>query len=159
MPVVFFNTGRHDDYHKPSDTADRIDAAGMARIGEVAVRLIDELAATPRLIYAKVAPSSGRRSPEAQGAQPGSGAFLGVALDGRGESDGLRLGSIVPNTGAARAGLREGDVLVRVGDGTIDSFDDLRKALARQAPGDTVRVVFLRDGQDQTVSVTLGTRP
>jgi S1-C subfamily serine protease len=50
-------------------------------------------------------------------------------------------------------------VLVRIGDGTIDSFDDLRKALARQAPGDTVRVVFLRDGQDQIVSVTLGTRP
>ncbi len=159
VPVVFFNTGRHDDYHKPSDTADRIDTAGMARIGAVAVRLIDELAATPRLVYAQVAPSAGRRPPEAQGAQAGSGAFLGVALDGRGESDGLRLGSIVPNTGAARAGLREGDVLVRIGDGTIDSFDDLRKALARQAPGDTVRVVFLRDGQDQTVSVTLGTRP
>jgi peptidase M28-like protein/PDZ domain-containing protein/PA domain-containing protein len=159
VPVVFFNTGRHDDYHKPSDTADRIDTAGMARIGAVAVRLIDELAATPRLVYAQVAPSAGRRPPEAQGAQAGSGAFLGVALDGRGESDGLRLGSIVPNTGAARAGLREGDVLVRIGDGTIDSFDDLRKALARQAPGDTVRVIFLRDGQDQTVSVTLGTRP
>jgi hypothetical protein len=159
VPVVFFNTGRHDDYHKPSDTADRIDTAGMARIGAVAVRLIDELAATPRLVYAQVAPSAGRRPPETQGAQAGSGAFLGVALDGRGESDGLRLGSIVPNTGAARAGLREGDVLVRIGDGTIDSFDDLRKALARQAPGDTVRVVFLRDGQDQIVSVTLGTRP
>jgi hypothetical protein len=159
VPVVFFNTGRHDDYHKPSDTADRVDTAGMERIGVVAVRLLGELAATPRLVYAKVAPSAGRRQPEAQGAQPGSGAFLGVALDGHGESDGLRLGAIVPGTGAARAGLREGDVLVRMGDISINSFDDLRKALARQAPGDTVRVVFLRDGQDQAIPVTLGTRP
>jgi S1-C subfamily serine protease len=157
--VVFFNTGRHDDYHKPSDTADRVDTAGMERIGVVAVRLLGELAATPRLVYAKVAPSAGRRQPEAQGAQPGSGAFLGVALDGHGESDGLRLGAIVPGTGAARAGLREGDVLVRIGDISINGFDDLRKALARQAPGDTVRVVFLRDGQDQAIPVTLGTRP
>lgn len=159
VPVVFFNTGRHDDYHKPSDTADRVDTAGMERIGVVAVRLLGELAATPRLVYAKVAPSAGRRQPEAQGAQPGSGAFLGVALDGLGESDGLRLGAIVPGTGAARAGLREGDVLVRMGDISINGFDDLRKALARQAPGDTVRVVFLRDGQDQAIPVTLGTRP
>jgi peptidase M28-like protein/PDZ domain-containing protein/PA domain-containing protein len=159
VPVVFFNTGRHDDYHKPSDTADRVDTAGMERIGVVALRLLGELAATPRLVYAKVAPSAGRRQPEAQGAQPGSGAFLGVALDGLGESDGLRLGAIVPDTGAARAGLREGDVLVRMGDISINGFDDLRKALARQAPGDTVRVVFLRDGQDQAIPVTLGTRP
>jgi serine protease Do len=65
----------------------------------------------------------------------------------------------VPGTGAARAGLREGDVLVRMGDISINGFDDLRKALARQAPGDTVRVVFLRDGQDQAIPVTLGTRP
>src|SRR4029453_13634 len=122
VPVVFFNTGRHDDYHKPSDTADRVDTAGMERIGVVAVRLLRGVAAAPP-------------APSQQGAQPGSGAFLGVALDGHGESDGLRLGAIVPGTGAARAGLREGDVLVRIGDISINGFDDLRKALARQAPG------------------------
>jgi S1-C subfamily serine protease len=48
---------------------------------------------------------------------------------------------------------------VRIADTSIDSFSDLRGALARQQPGDTVRVVYLRDGQDRAASVTLGTRP
>jgi S1-C subfamily serine protease len=46
-----------------------------------------------------------------------------------------------------------------MGDTSINGFDDLRMALGRQKPGDTVRILFLRDGQDQTAPVTLGTRP
>jgi Peptidase family M28/PDZ domain/PA domain len=159
VPVVFFSTGVHEDYHKRTDTADRLNMAGMTQIGAVAVRLVDGLAGAPRPIYARVAPSAGRRQPEASGAQPASGAFLGVSLDAMSASDGLRLGAIVPGSGAERAGLREGDVLVRLGDTGINGFDDLRSVLARQAPGDTVRVVYLRDGQDHAASVTLGTRP
>ena len=160
VPVVFFSTGVHEDYHKRTDTADRLNVAGMTQIGTVAVRVVEALAATPRPVYARVAPSSaGRRAPEGSGAQPAGGAFLGVSLDGMSASDGLRLGAIVPGSGAERAGLRESDVLVRVGETAINSFDDLRSALASQSPGDTVRVLYLRDGQDHAASVTLGTRP
>jgi len=158
VPVIFFTTETHPDYHKPTDTADRINTAGMAQIGAVATRLVDGLAAAPRPVYARVAPS-GRRVPEAAGAQPAGGAFLGVSVDGASPSDGLRLGNVVPGSGAERAGLRDGDVIVRIADTSIDSFSDLRSALARQQPGDTVRVVYLRDGQDHAASVTLGTRP
>jgi Peptidase family M28/PDZ domain/PA domain len=159
VPIVFFNTGRHPDYHKPTDTADRLDVAGMTHIAAMAVRLVESLAAAPRPVYARVAPSVGRPQPEGTGAQPAGGAFLGVSLDGQSAADGLRLGAILPGTGAERAGLREGDVLVRLGETGINGFDDLRSALARQSPGDTVRVVYLRDGQDHAASVTLGTRP
>ena len=158
VPVVFFTTEVHPDYHKASDTADRINTAGMAQIGGIATRLLDGLAAAPRPVYARVAPS-GRRAPEAAGAQPAGGAFLGVSVDGASPSDGLRLGNVLPGSGAERAGLRDGDVIVRIADSSIDSFSDLRSALARRQPGDTVRVVYLRDGQDHAASVTLGTRP
>jgi hypothetical protein len=160
VPVVFFNTGHHGDYHKTTDTADRINAAGMAEVGAVAVRLVDGLVAAPRPVYARMAPPAGRRgAPEASGAQPGNGAFLGVSVDGASPSDGLRLGNVVPGSGAAHAGLQEGDVIVRIAASPINSFDDLRGALARQNPGDTVHVVYLRDGQDHAVPITLGTRP
>jgi aminopeptidase YwaD len=159
VPIVFFNTGRHPDYHKPTDTADRLDVAGMTQIAAMAVRLVESLATAPRPVYARVAPSAGRPQPEGTGAQPAGGAFLGVSLDGQSAADGLRLGAILPGTGAERAGLREGDVLVRLGETGINGFEDLRSALARQSPGDTVRVVYLRDGQDHAASVTLGTRP
>ncbi len=158
VPVVFFTTEVHPDYHQASDTADRINTAGMAQIGGIAMRLLDGLAGAPRPVYARVAPSA-RRAPEAAGAQPAGGAFLGVSVDGASPSDGLRLGSVVSGSGAERAGLRDGDVIVRIADTIIDNFSDLRGALARQRPGDTVRVVYLRDGQDHAASVTLGTRP
>ena len=63
---------------------------------------LDGLAAAPRPVYARVAPS-GRRAPEATGAQPAGGAFLGVSVDGASPSDGLRLGNVVPDSGAERA--------------------------------------------------------
>ncbi|HTK89585.1 MAG TPA: M28 family peptidase [Verrucomicrobiae bacterium] len=160
VPVLFFSTERHDDYHRPTDTADRINAAGMAQIADVATRLVSDLAGLARPQYAKVTPQPGRRQPStAAGAPSDRGAFLGVALDGRPDSDGLRLGAIIPGTGAAQAGLREGDIIVRMDASAIESFDDLRRFLERQKPGDVVSLLYLRDGVDDTVSVTLGTRP
>jgi len=160
VPVLFFSTERHDDYHRPTDTADRINAAGMAQIADVATRLVSDLAGLARPQYAKVTPQPGRRQPStAAGAPSDRGAFLGVALDGLPDSDGLRLGAIIPGTGAAQAGLREGDIIVRMDASAIESFDDLRRFLERQKPGDVVSLLYLRDGVDDTVSVTLGTRP
>jgi S1-C subfamily serine protease len=60
---------------------------------------------------------------------------------------------------AARAGLRDGDVLVRIGEMPVNSFDELRAAIRLKQPGDTVRVVFLRAGEGRVTSATLGARP
>jgi putative serine protease PepD len=76
-----------------------------------------------------------------------------------GESDGLRLSQVVAGSGAEKAGLRDGDVLVRFGDRPLNSFDDLLAALKDRQPGDEVRVLYLRDGLDHETMATLGTRP
>jgi aminopeptidase YwaD len=156
VPVLFFTTGAHDDYHKPSDTPDKIDAAGLARVAAVGTRVIEKLAEGPRPMYAKVAPPPAHGP---RGHDSSSEAFFGISPDLRSPSDGLRLGEIVPGTAAARAGLRDGDVLVRFGDVPMESFEDLQKVLRTKRPGDTVDVVYLRDGDDHTVSATLGARP
>jgi putative serine protease PepD len=85
--------------------------------------------------------------------------FFGVGTDGRAESDGLRLTRIVPDSAAARAGLREGDVLVRFGDRGVDAFEDLTGALRRYRRGDEVRVLYLRDGLEHDTTATLDARP
>jgi len=156
VPVLFFFTGRHDDYHRPTDTPDRINAAGMAQVAVVAARVIDELGRGPRPVYATLP----RPAREARGraADPADGAFFGIGA-APGESDGVRLSEVIADSAAARAGLRGGDVLVRFDGEPMASFDDLRAVLGRRRPGDTVQVVYLRDGTDHRVAATLGARP
>jgi aminopeptidase YwaD len=154
VPVLFFFTGDHGDYHTPRDTADKINAAGMADVARVAARTVERLAGGTRPSYVKVsAPPSKRHSAGARG-----GAFLGVTADAVSESDGLRLSSVLPDTGAARAGLKNGDVIVRLDDQPVNSFADLRRTLEHRRPGDALSVVYLRDGLDHHASATLGER-
>jgi Iap family predicted aminopeptidase len=158
VPVLFFHSGSHADYHRPSDTADRIDAAGMARIAHMGRILAARIAAGPRPVFARV-PDSAPRGRSAERAGSAGGAFLGIAADVRAGWDGVRLGAIVPGSAAEQAGLRAGDVLVRLDDTGLQAFADLRALLDRRRPGETLRLVYLRDGVDHATSVTLGARP
>lgn len=158
VPVLFFTTGQHPDYHQPTDTADRLDTAGMAHIAAVGMRAVAGLAASARPVYVKVAPPTGGRTREATGARPAGGAFLGVTADGEG-GEGLRIGGVVPDSGAERGGLRPGDVVIRIDESGIGGFEDLVATLGRRRAGETARVVYLRDGEIFTAPVTLGERP
>jgi hypothetical protein len=164
VPVLFFHSGSHADYHRPSDTADRIDAAGMARIARLGGLLAARIADGPRPVFARV-PGGPRGRPERAESRPGergagaAGAFLGVAADSRAGGDGVRLGAIVPGSAAERAGLQAGDVLVRLDETGLERFSDLRALLERHRPGETLRLVYLRDGLDHAISITLGARP
>jgi aminopeptidase YwaD len=148
-PVLFFHTGGHDDYHRASDTADRLNVDGMARVAAVGASVVVTLDGGPRPVYAKLTPPARKR-----GGQRGSGAFLGVGGDAQG-GDGARLAHVMPGSAAERAGLRDGDVLVRVDNVAVDGFEALRTAIRARQPGDTVRLVYLRDGRDHETSATL----
>jgi len=157
-PVLFFPTGSHPDYHRPGDTADKIDAAGMARIASLGARIAERLATDARPVYATVARSAAnpRERSAGAGATP---VFFGVRAEGQAESDGLRLAEIVVGSAAARAGLQEGDVLVRFSDRFVNGFPDLLAALRGHKPGDVVRVLYLRDGIEHDTSAVLDARP
>jgi len=87
------------------------------------------------------------------------GAFLGIAADGRSQGDGVHLRQVIPGSAAERAGLQQGDVLVRMFGEAVNGFEDLRRLLEAKKPGDTVELVFLRNGEDRTASAALGARP
>jgi membrane-associated protease RseP (regulator of RpoE activity) len=157
-PVLFFHTGSHADYHRPGDTADKLDAAGMARVAALGARIAERLTGAERPAYVALARPAAR-SRERREAGATSPPFFGVGADGRDESDGLRLTQIVPDSAAARAGLHVGDVLVRFGGRAIDGFDDLTTALRSRHRGDEVRVLYLRDGIEHETAATLDARP
>src|ERR687888_1520611 len=83
-------------------------------------------------------------------------AYLGVEL---GASGSARVASVRPNTPAARAGLRAGDVITALGARKVSSADELRAAINARRPGDHVSVTFRRNGRSHTVSLTLASRP
>jgi S1-C subfamily serine protease len=83
-----------------------------------------------------------------------------AAADGLAVSDGVLVESVSPGGPAAQAGIRPGDVIVQIGDVPVHSQKDLQLALTlRYKPGETVPVKVNRGGQEQTLQVTLGTRP
>ena len=153
VPVLFFYTGGHSDYHKPSDTADKLDAAGMARVAAVGARVVDRLAMDTRPVYAQVARPARRQG---QGGGAAGSALLGIVALPRPGDDGLRLSSVMPGTGAERAGLREGDVIVRFAGIAVEGLEELRTLIRERKPGDAVPVLYLRDGEARSTSATLG---
>jgi len=157
VPVLFFHTGTHPDYHRPGDTADKLDAAGMARVAALGGRIAERLATAERPAYVALSRPARARGERAAGAA--APVFFGVSADGRAESDGVPLGQVVPGSAAARAGLRDGNVIVRFGPRAVDGFEALVATLRGHRPGDEVRVLYLRDGFEHETTATLDARP
>jgi hypothetical protein len=156
-PVVFFFTGTHGDYHRPSDTADKIDADGMQKVAAVAARTIRALADRPDApAFVKVAPPAASGSTSGGG---GYGPYFGSVPDfGESPTPGVRLSGVRTGSPADRAGLRAGDVIVAFAGVTVRTLDDLTFALRSRRPGDSVEVRYLRDGREHTVQSTLEQR-
>jgi S1-C subfamily serine protease len=132
----------HADYHRPSDTIDKVDAEGLVQVAAVAREAIDYLAGREgRLTALNAGPSA-----SGEGRKPTRRAALGTVPDFAYAGEGVRLSGVNPGSPAEQAGLREGDVLVALNDqpiGTLKHYADLLRELE---PGDVVRISFKRDG-------------
>jgi membrane-associated protease RseP (regulator of RpoE activity) len=156
-PVLFFFTGTHGDYHRPGDTADKIDADGMQKVAAVAARTIRALAdGAGRPAFVKVAPPVASGSTTSGG---GYGPYFGSVPDfGESPTPGVRLSGVRAGSPADRAGLQAGDVIVAFAGVAVRTLDDLTFALRGRRPGDTVEVRYLRDGREHTVQSILEQR-
>jgi S1-C subfamily serine protease len=154
--VLFFFTGAHGDYHRPTDTADKVDSKGLAAVARLAYRSASFAANQPeRLEVVRVAapPASER------GGGRGYGAYLGTIPDFEERKEpGVALTGVRPGSPAEKAGLAAGDVVHRIGGITIVSLADVAVALRSHRPGDTVEVEYARGGKRERVKVTLEER-
>jgi hypothetical protein len=156
IPVLFFFSGLHSDYHKPSDTWDKINTEAAAQLLDLVGRVDVELASTAeRPTFVAVA-----ENPHAGGVSSGGGygPYFGSVPDFGENKDGVKFSDVRPGSPAAKAGLRAGDVLTKFGDKTIHNLYDFTDALRRSGVGDLVEVTVLREGKPMTVSVTLEQR-
>lgn len=154
LPVLHFFTNVHADYHRPTDDWEKIDAPGLDRVAAIVARVARGVAARPAALTFRQAAAP----QQAASASPGYGAYLGSIPDFTPVPDGVKLTGVRAGSPAEQAGIRAGDVIVRLGEMDVHDLQGLTNALRAHKPGDTVRIDVLRDGQRLTVTATLGTR-
>jgi hypothetical protein len=158
IPVLFFFSGLHSDYHKPSDTWDKINAPSAAQF----LDFIDDIAlkidsAPERTAFVTVVEDQAAEHSSGGGGS-GYGPYFGSIPDFGQEVNGVKFSDVRPGSPAAKAGFKADDVLVQFGDMPIKNLFDFTDALRRSKVGDVVEVKVLRDGKPITASVKLEQR-
>jgi S1-C subfamily serine protease len=151
---LFFFSGLHSDYHKPSDTWDKINAESAAQLLDLISEATGSLLAAeqrPEFKEVETARSSG-------GGGGGYGPYFGSVPDFGQAEGGVKFADVTPGSPAAKAGLKAGDVLVQFNDKPISNLYDFTDALRRSKVGDVVEVKCLRAGKTISARVTLEQR-
>ena len=160
VPVLFFFSGLHADYHKPTDTWDKINAVDavklLAYVGEVAEKLISQ----ERPQYVRVLPPQSAHSGAApsSGGSSGYGPYFGSIPDFAEPPKGVRFADVRDGSPAGVAGLKAGDIMIGFDGKDVGNLMDFTVLLRQKKPGDEVEVKVLRDGQTMTVKVLLTVR-
>ncbi|HEY9232736.1 MAG TPA: M20/M25/M40 family metallo-hydrolase [Blastocatellia bacterium] len=148
IPVLFFFTSTHEDYHKPSDTADKINAAGIRQVAELVREIATAVANEPqRIAFVKVKSES----------KPTGGGFrvyLGTIPNYADQSGGMKLDGVRPGSPAERAGLKAGDLVTRLGKTPVKNVYDYTYALGELRAGEEVEIAIRRDGRDLVLKIT-----
>lgn len=155
IPVLFFFTGMHRDYHRPGDDADKINFEGVAQIVDLAADVVRQCSAMPRPAYVNV----GGTMRVGMGQPARGGAALGIIPDyGREEVQGVLVSDVVSGSAAEQAGLRGGDILTRFGNQPLANLMDLTEALGAAKPGRKVTLRVKRGDKTIELEATLSKR-
>lgn len=150
LPVLFFFTGLHNDYHRPTDDFEKIDFGGLSRITDIVSEVTFVLA-------------TGEQRPKYTETEKGvrirrqMTAFMGVSLWGR--DDHVVLSGTTAGGPAERGGLRSGDRLEKLGDQRVSSVSDVQELLRRRSPGDLLKVQVTRNARTINLTIKLAARP
>ncbi|MEM8962456.1 MAG: M20/M25/M40 family metallo-hydrolase [Acidobacteriota bacterium] len=150
VPTLNFFTGSHADYHRPSDTADKLnyeDLERVSRLGALVAHKLANLEEPPEFVKVE-------RKVEAGGSRDSLRAYTGTIPDYTTEVEGLLLSGVMEGGPAAEAGLRKGDVIVEFAGQAIKNIYDYTYALDAVKIDVPVQVIFLRDGERIEITLT-----
>jgi hypothetical protein len=148
LPTLFFTTGSHTDYHRPSDTADKIDYDDLDRIVDFAAAVIQSVASVD------MAPEFTKVDPPQTGATlAGVRVTTGTIPDYTTDAKGLMLAGVVGGGPAEKAGLMKGDVIIEIAGQSITNIYDYTFALELLKADTPVKVVFTRNGERREVQL------
>lgn len=149
IPVLHLFTGSHEDYHRPTDTAEKINYEGMARIAAFVADVVTDLASADEApAYVEVA------STQFAGGG-GDRPYFGSIPDFGTTDEGYAISGVAKDSPAARGGLEGGDLIIRLGESAVKGLEDFDNALRKHRGGDTVPVVVRRGGMEVSLNVTL----
>jgi len=144
IPVLFFFTGSHADYHRPSDTWDKINYPGEEKVVRLVYRVvgdIDRASARPAFTKAASAPQAGG------GDTRGFRTTLGIIPEYGYSGDGMKISVVRPGGPAEKAGLKAGDVIVGMAGKKIVNIYDYMEMLGKLKAGDRADLVVMREGR------------
>ena len=148
IPVLFFWTGTHNDYHKPSDTFDKINYSDEARVLTLVshiIRYVDS--ADKRLTYTVA------KSDSQQGRSTGFRVYLGTIPNYSDSNDGLLLDGVRDDSPASKAGLKAGDRVVKIGTRDIKNVYDYTYALGEMKAGEEYAIEVMRGGERLSLKI------
>ncbi len=146
LPVLFFWTGTHPDYHRPTDTAEKINIAGMRRIVDLSDDVISYLATTttpPTYQKAQIVGGSGRPSGPKLGIMPGYAS----------DKEGVLIEDVVKDGAAEKGGLKKGDLIVELAGKPIKNIETYMAVMATQKAGQEMEVGVIRAGKKQALKL------
>jgi len=161
VPVLFFFSGLHADYHKPSDTWDKINTADAVKLVTYVGDVAGQLLSSEKPQYVRVLPPQSAHSGavgSVSGGASGYGPYFGSIPDFAEPPKGVRFADVRDGSPAAIAGLKAGDIMIGFGGKDISNLMDFTVLLRTKKPGDQVDVTVLRNGQTIVVKVLLTAR-
>lgn len=146
IPVLFFFTGTHTDYHKPSDDEDKINYYGVRAIVDYVFRIADAISNMDTVTFTKTKVEAGKKVPAYK-------VTLGIMPDYTDYGDGLHIDGVTDGRPADKAGIQSGDVLTRIGDCKVKEVYSYMDCLSKLKAGDEREVTVMRDGKELKLKV------
>ena len=149
IPVLFFFTGQHMDYHKPSDKAEQVNYAGESEVlnyVKEVVSTMDKANVKPRFTATKQTATGGKRSYKVS---------LGIMPDYSFQDGGVRVDGVTDNKPAMKAGIQKGDIITSLGEIPVKGMQSYMEALGKLSPGDKTQVTIIRDGKEMKLPVEM----
>ena len=146
IPVLHFFTGQHSDYHKPSDDAEKVNYKGEAEVLSYIVNVIEKTFHYPKLTFSKT------RNPDM-----GKSSFkvtMGVMPDYTFDGLGMRIDGVTENKPAFKAGLKTGDIVIKIGEFIIKDLQTYMKALSKYEKGETTTIEIIRNEELKVFNLT-----
>jgi aminopeptidase YwaD len=154
IPVLFFFTGVHQDYHRPSDDTGKINLTGASRVLALVFETAQALSQQPHRPQFSKAKESGE--PRGRGEFR---VYLGTIPDYGEEVQGVKLSGVREGSPAAKAGMKGGDIIVECAGKQIKNVYDYTYVLGDRKPGEMVEIVVLRNNERVKLQATLEQRP
>jgi hypothetical protein len=152
IPVLFFTTGAHLDYHTPSDTWEKLNYQGMASVSDIIYNVAEKLANNDsKLAFTEAGPKQ-----EAVRTMRRQGVTLGIMPDFAGNvKNGLRADLVTPGKPAALGGMKKGDIITAINGKSINNIQDYMYRMGQLKHGETISVEILRNGKKEVLLIQL----